>query len=35
MTNKNKNIIITDEDQYDIFIEMRGFFEKGSSKKCK
>lgn len=28
----NKNIIITDEDQYDIFIETRGFFEKGSSK---
>lgn len=28
----NKNIIITDEDQYDIFMETRGFFEKGSSK---
>ena len=35
MTNENKNIIIKDEDQYDLFIEMRGFFEKGSSKKCK
>lgn len=32
MTNENKNIIITDEDQYDIFIETRGFFEKGSLK---
>lgn len=28
----NGNIIITDEDQYDIFMETRGFFEKGSSK---
>ena len=28
----NKNIIITDRDQYDIFMETRGFFEKGSSK---
>lgn len=28
----NENIIITDEDQYDIFMETRGFFEKGSSK---
>ena len=32
MTNENKNIIIKDEDQYDLFIETRGFFEKGSSK---
>lgn len=32
MANENKNIIIKDEDQYDLFIETRGFFEKGSSK---
>lgn len=28
----NGNIIITDRDQYDIFMETRGFFEKESSK---
>lgn len=32
MTNESKNIIIKDEDHYNLFMETRGFFEKESSK---
>lgn len=30
MTNESKNIIIKDEDHYNLFMETRGFFEKES-----